>query len=171
MPVDLRLIVTRAWWPSVEVSACATAGLGALYGVTIVLIRESPSIGASAAVTASLNAGSLTDPVLLVKMRTKFDVALPVASSDEIRLPARADSRLLVSGPPLVSVPPMSRPAMDMASRTPDPASVAHRYRYTKRPQLANMSPSLTHALKRADLMDRRLTEPSLRAHRPPRRR
>src|SRR5207245_1134769 len=141
MPVDLRLMVTRAWWPSVEVSACATVGLGALYGVTSVLIRESPSIGASATVTASLNAGSLTDSVLLERMRTKFEVTLPVESSDEIRLPARADSRLLVSGPPLVSVPPISRPAMEMASSTPDPARVAHRYRYTKRPQLANISP------------------------------
>src|SRR5437879_9621847 len=97
-------MVTRAWWPSVEASACATAGLGALYGVTIVLIRESPSIGASAAVTASLNAGSLTDPVLLVRMRTKFDVALPVASSDEIRLPARGESRLLGRRSSFVSV-------------------------------------------------------------------
>src|SRR5438309_781603 len=98
-------------------------------------MRESPSIGASAAVTASLNAGSLTNWVLLEKMRTKFEVTFDVASSDVTRLPARADSRLLVSGPPLVSVPPI-----EIASSTPDPASVAHRYRYTKRPQLANTS-------------------------------
>src|SRR4029077_4790356 len=122
-------MLTRAWWPSVEASACATRGLAALYGLTSALMRGSPSIGASAAVTASLNAGSLTDWVLLEKMRTKFGVTLEVASSDVTRLPARADSRLLVSGPPLVSVPPMSMPAIEMASSTPDPASVAHRYR------------------------------------------
>jgi hypothetical protein len=60
-----------------------------------------------------------------------------------MRLPARADSRLLVSGPPLVSVPPMSKPATEMASNTADPASVAQRYLYTKRPHLANISLSL----------------------------
>ena len=122
-------MLTRAWWPSVEVSACATRGLGALYGLTRELMRGSPAIGASAAVTASLNAGSLTDWVWLEKMRTKFEVIFEVASSDVTRLPARADSRLLVSGPPLVSVPPISRPAMEIASNTADPASVAHRYR------------------------------------------
>ncbi len=71
--------------------------------------------------------GSPAVSVLLEKMRTKFEVVLPAASSEEMRLPARADSRLLVSGPPLVSVPPMSIPAMEMASSTPDPASVAQR--------------------------------------------
>src|SRR5438309_10173558 len=104
-------------------------------------MRGSPSMGARAAVSASLKAGSLTNWVLLEKMRTKFEVTFDVASSDVTRLPARADSRLLVSGPPLVSVPPMSMPAIEIASSTPDPASVAHRYRYTKRPQLANTSP------------------------------
>src|SRR6266851_3561818 len=129
MPVGLRSALTRAWWLFVEVKACATRALGALYGVMIELMRESPWMGANAAVTASLNAGSPTDSVVLEKMRTKFDVAgLPDLRSDVMRLPARADSRLLVSGPPLVSVPPMSRPATEMASSTPDPASVAHRY-------------------------------------------
>src|SRR5712692_3069298 len=95
----------------------------------IELMRESPWIGANAAVTASSNAGSPTDRVVLEKMRTKFDVAgLPDLRSDVMRLPARADSRLLVSGPPLVSVPPMSSPATEMASSTPDPTSVAHRH-------------------------------------------
>src|SRR6267143_5887776 len=129
MPLDLRSTLTSAWWPLVEVKACAMRASGALYGVTIDAMRGSPWIGARAEVRASLKVGSLTDCVLLVKMSTKFEVILPAASSDEMRLPARADSRLLVSGPPLVSVPPMSMPAMEMASRTPDPASVAHRYR------------------------------------------
>src|SRR5712692_8188700 len=121
MPVDLRSTLTRAWWPFVEVKACATRAFGALYGVMIELMRESPWIGANAAVTASLNAGSPTDRVMLENTRTKFDVAgLPDLRSDVMRLPARADSRLLVSGPPLVSVPPMSRPATETAS-------VAHR--------------------------------------------
>src|SRR2546427_1620014 len=138
MPLDLRSMLTSAWWPLVEVKACAIRASGALYGVSIEAMRGSPWIGARAEVTASLKAGSVTVSVLLVKMNTKFEVTLPAASSDEIRFPARADSRLLVSGPPLVSAPPMSMPAMEMASRTPEPASVAHRYRETIRPQLAN---------------------------------
>src|SRR5260370_19312791 len=128
MPVDLRSTLTSAWWPFVEVKACATRSLGALYGVMIELMRESPWIGANAAVTASLNAESPTVRVVLEKIRTKFDVAgLPDLRSDVMRFPARADSRLLVSGPPLVSVPPINDPATEMASHTPDPASVAHR--------------------------------------------
>src|SRR5260370_39258095 len=105
------------------------------------LMRESPSIGARAEATAALNAGSLTDSVLLVKRRTKFEVTFEVANSEVMIFAARADSRLLVSGPPLVSVPPMSKPAMEIASSAPDPTSVAHRYLQTERPQLANMSP------------------------------
>src|SRR5712691_848063 len=128
MPLDLRSTLTMAWWPSLEVKACAMRASGALYGVSSELIRGSPWIGARAAVTASLNAGSLTDSVLLVKRSTKLEVTFDAPSSEVIRLPARADSRLLVSGPPLVSVPPMSMPAMEMASSTPDPTSVAHRY-------------------------------------------
>src|SRR5260370_36505585 len=110
----------------------------------IELIRESPWIGANAVVRASLNAGSPTDRVVLEKMRTKFDVAgLPDLRLDVMRLPARADSRLLGSGPPLVSVPPISKPATETASSTPDPASVAPRNLWTKRPHLANISLSL----------------------------
>ncbi len=92
------------------------------------LMRESPSIGARAEVSASLKAGSPTDWVLLVNSRTKFEVTFEVANSEVMRLAARADSRLLVSGPPLVSVPPMSKPAMEIASSAPEPTSVAHRY-------------------------------------------
>ena len=112
-----------------DVNACATRASGALYGVVIEVMRESPSIGARAAETASLNSGSPTDWVLLEKMRMKFEVVFDAASSEVVRLPARADSRLLVSGPPLVSVPPMSMPTMEMASSTADPASVAQRNR------------------------------------------
>src|SRR2546427_10637618 len=115
MPVDLRSTLTSAWWPFVEVKACATRALGALYGVMIELMRESPSIGANAAVTASLNAGSPTDRFVLEKMRTKFDVAgLPDLRSGVMRVPARAGSPLLVSGPPPVGVPPHMRPAPEI---------------------------------------------------------
>src|SRR6266446_2159836 len=92
------------------------------------LIRESPSIGARAEVTAALNAGSLTDSVLLVKRRTKFEVTFEVENSEVMMFAARADSRLLVSGPPLVSVPPISKPAMEIASSAPEQTNVAHRY-------------------------------------------
>src|SRR5260370_27998610 len=98
VPVDLRSTLTSAWWPFVEVNACATRALGALYGVMRELMRESPSIGANAAVTASLNAGSPTDRDVLEKMRTKFYVAtLPHLRPDAMRLPARADSKCLAS--------------------------------------------------------------------------
>src|SRR5260370_21671519 len=100
MPVDLRSTLTSAWWPLVEVKACATRALGALYGVMIELMRESPWIGANAALTASLNAESPTDKVVLEKMRTKFDVAgVPYFRSVVIGVPGPADPRVLVSGP------------------------------------------------------------------------
>src|SRR5260370_28108275 len=119
MPVDLRSTLTSAWWPFVEVKACATRALGALYGVMIELMRESPSIGANAAVTASLNAGSPTDRVVLEKMRTKLDVAgLPDLRSVVMRLPARARSKLPVNGPTLVSLPPHSQTAHEMDRTT-----------------------------------------------------
>src|SRR5260370_30158211 len=102
MPVDLRSTLTSAWWPFVEVKACATRALGALYGVMIELIRESPWIGANAAVTASLNAGSPTVRVVLEKIRTKFDVAgLPPFWLGVIRLAARPRSGMFVTRPPL----------------------------------------------------------------------
>src|SRR5438067_2540090 len=73
-------------------------------------------------------------------MRSKVDVGLVlvVASWELSRFEARSASRLLVSGPPLWSVPPMKRLTSERPSRTPDPTSVAQRKRYTKRPQLAN---------------------------------
>ena len=50
-------------------------------------------------------------------------------SSDETRLLACADCRLLRSGPPLVSVPPMTRPTTDSARNRPEPMSVPQRWR------------------------------------------
>src|SRR5260370_3722982 len=98
MPVDLRSTLTRAWWPFVEVKACATRALGALYGVMIELMRESPWIGANAAVTASLYAGSPTDRVVLEKTRTKFDVAgLPALRCGGCRVPAPPRPSVLVA--------------------------------------------------------------------------
>ena len=87
-------------------------------------------MGAIAEATAVLNAGSVADIVGLLKMRSNVEVCLPLpGSSDEIWLAACADSRLLVSGPPLVSVPPMRSPPIERASSTPDPTRVAHRKR------------------------------------------
>ena len=86
-------------------------------------------MGASASPTADLNAESFAIMLSLRNKSRKVDVCLlPLRSSLDVRLAARADSRLLVSGPPLVSVPPIRRPAMERASRTPDPTSVAHLY-------------------------------------------
>src|SRR5260370_15132427 len=128
MPVDLRSTLTSAWWPLVEVKACATRALGALYGVMIELMRESPWIGANAALTASLNAESPTDKVVLEKMRTKFDVAgLPDLRAVVMWLPARADSKFLVSGPPLVMRPPLTNPPHRITDRPPGPATAPTR--------------------------------------------
>src|SRR5260370_9475611 len=101
MPVDLRSTLTSAWWPFVEVKACATRALGALYGVMIELIRESPWIGANAAVTASLNAGSPTVRVVLEKIRTKFDVAgAPPLRAGVVRFPAPPPRQFFGPRPP-----------------------------------------------------------------------
>ena len=63
-------------------------------------------------------------------MMSKVEVTtfvLPPLSSELIARKAWNDSRLLVSGPPLCSVPPISRLTTDRTRRTPDPASVAQR--------------------------------------------
>src|SRR5262245_15774662 len=117
-------------------NACLVRGSAALYGSTSLLMRASPWMGASADSTADWNAASVATSESLRNRRKNVDVCLlPLGSSVDVRLPARADSRLLVRGPPLVSVPPIRSPMMEMASRTPDPTSVAHRYLKTSRPQ------------------------------------
>jgi len=67
-----------------------------------------------------------------LKIRSKVEVAtfvLPPPSSELMARNAWKDSRLLVSGPPLCSVPPIIRLTTERASRTPDVARVAHRKR------------------------------------------
>src|SRR5258708_33637739 len=128
-------------------------------------------MGGRAVGTADLNAGSFAVRLSLRNKSRNVDVCLlPLGSSLDVRLPARADSRLLVSGPPPVSVPPMSSPAMERASRTPDPTSIAHRYLKTRRPQPANTFLSLlTASARRSDWPDRPPTATSRREHRWPR--
>src|ERR1700745_26451 len=95
--------------------------------------RVSSLIGARAAVTASWYCVSPTERVLLLKMRSKLDVATvdeaPELSSWFMSLEAWKDWRLLLSGPPLVSEPPMAASATEAPSRRPDATSVAQRYR------------------------------------------
>ena len=97
--------------------------------MTSLLIRGSAWIGASAEFRASLNAGSLTASVSLRKIKLKLDVTLAAPSSELTRLAALAESAFVVSGPPLVSVPPASRPVIETPSSSPEATRVAQRKR------------------------------------------
>src|ERR1700730_2220541 len=98
-------------------------------------------MGASADSTAERNAGSVAGWLLLLKISRKEDRAgRPELSCRLTRSAARADSRLLFSEFPLVSVPPASTPATDRTSSRAETTSVAQRQRYTRRPQVANKS-------------------------------
>ncbi len=95
-------------------------------------MRESPCIGARAAVRASLYCWSLTDRLSLLKIRSKVEVGAVSVElrprSEVISLPALAASRLLVSGPPLVSVPPITRNTTEPASTALAAISVGRRW-------------------------------------------